>query len=73
MRQYMKCLKYEAKLFAAQLCRGIIVQRRNGNAVNANFAGIQHIQTSNQIQQGRFAHTGIPHDGDILACSQRIG
>ena len=35
--------------------------------------GIRNIQTSNQIQQGRFANAGFPHDSDILAGSQGIG
>ena len=67
MRQHVKRLKDKAEFLPAQTRRGIVVETRHGMAADDHIAAVRLIEPGDQIEQRRFADTGVAHDRDELA------
>ena len=65
----MEGLEHETDLFAAHFGLLHIIQVGDVAAIQQISAGTRTIQQADQVEQGGFAGTGRPHDGDIIARS----
>ena len=77
MRQDVKSLENETHAGATQPGRGGVIEAGHGDAAHQDRVGfgarIGHIETGDQVQQGRLAHARVAHDGDELSRMEAAG
>ena len=73
LRQEVVVLEDEADGAAAERRQGLLVEREGILAVHPHGAGGRRVQGAEDVEQGRFAATRRPHDGEGLAGGRRRG